>query len=149
MKKLYLFCILLVATLIACDFGSNPQNNNTQENEPSGCSEQDSSEMLFVAIWICNDTMFYLDSPEYNRTLDDTVIHFASKDEHGLWVHFPYAGGQGLPVYNVTNSSFETNWLGGDMVTVHYELESFDAVGSNHITITHPGYEKTFSLYTE
>lgn len=152
MKRLYLFCILFAAVLIACDFGNNPQNNEPSGNsqdDPTNCSDPDSSELLFVAHWVCDDTMFYLDSPEYNRTLNDTVIHFIRKAEHGLWVHFPYAEGRGLPVYDLTNSSFTTNWLGGPMVTVHYELESFDAIGSNHIIITYPGYEKTFSLVTE
>lgn len=150
MKKLYILGILFVVILIACDFGSDSQGNNDTDTLIVTSSEDDSSQILFGAIWTDGDTSFYLDSPVYNRTIDDTLIHFIRKDkENNVWVHFPYPGGQGLPVYNLTNSSFETNWLGGSMVTLHYVLESFDVMESNHITISYPGYEKTFSLLVE
>lgn len=79
MKKLYVFCVLLITALVACDLNTNPQSNEETNTPIVTGSDQDSSKLLFVAIWTDGDTSFYLNSPEYNRTIQDTLIHIRAQ----------------------------------------------------------------------
>lgn len=158
MKKLSVFCILLIIAFISCDFGNNPENNNSepQSNHPQHVepADPDSFAVLYAANWVCDDIRFYITVPVYDNTIRDTVssIYFQKKDTNGVWRYFPNPNpDQGLLVLNITNSSFRTYWLGeftGDMFTVHYKLKSLNTIGSNQVTISYPGYQEIFYLST-
>lgn len=151
MKKQYSIFILLFVfdvLMFSCDFGNNPEGYN----DPVGCREGFDTLMVFMnCTWVCGDTLFWVTNHDLSGgRVDETTVFFKRKDpEYDDWIHFPYRNGQGLPVRNLTVSSFECNWMGSSMIAVYYELESSDEIGSNHVTITYPGYKKVFSLYTE